>query len=88
MRKKCAQVLDSVWKKLWDTRDYTQSDSVQLMHVNKNTVLHSVYTGLVHMLLETLSISWKTRLSTSPTGPTITTLFFKNTLVNHRGGVV
>ena len=88
MRKKCVQSWDSLWKNLWDTRSFTHYSVLRTVHVNKFAVLYSIYTATIHRILTTPHHCYKAGLSTSPTGPTITTLFLKNTLVNHRGGVV
>lgn len=88
MRKKCVHALDSMWKNLWDTATYTHHIAQNVVHVNKSTVLHSQYTAIIHSVFNTLHYCYIAGLSTSPTGPTITTLFLKNTLVNHEGGVV
>lgn len=88
MRKKCVQSWDSLWKNLWDTQLYTHYSMVHGIYVNNFTVLHSLYTATIHSITNVTHLCYNKSLSTPPTGPTITTLFLKNTLVNHRGGVV
>lgn len=88
MRKKCVQTLERVWMNMWNTLGCTHTRISEMMSVNNYTVLPcSTYAPIhTHSTLKTLC--QRGLLSTLPTPPITITLFLKNTLVNHRGGVV